>query len=69
VIRDRLMERLATHHPGYFWHTNKGYCTPEHSDALNALGATLHHRRSFEPVAQLTLMYTDAAGVVQYTDA
>ena len=55
VIRDRLMERLAAHHPGYAWHTNKGYCTDEHVCALAALGATKHHRYSFEPVAQLTL--------------
>lgn len=57
VIRDRLMDRLAGLHPGYAWHTNKGYCTDEHVSALAALGATRHHRHSFEPVAQLTLTF------------
>jgi ribonuclease HII len=56
VTRDRLMDRLAAHHPGYCWHTNKGYYTDEHVGALNGLGATPHHRKSFEPVAQLTLI-------------
>ena len=54
VIRDRLMDRLASHHPGYAWESNKGYCTDAHVFALAALGATAHHRKSFEPVAQLT---------------
>ena len=56
VIRDRLMDRLAMHHPGYAWQSNKGYCTEEHVQALAMLGATKHHRHSFEPVAQTTLM-------------
>jgi ribonuclease HII len=28
-----------------------GYCVPEHFAALNRLGPTIHHRRSFSPVA------------------
>jgi ribonuclease HII len=28
-----------------------GYCVPEHVAALGRLGATIHHRRSFAPVA------------------
>jgi ribonuclease HII len=55
VIRDRLMDRLAGHHPGYAWESNKGYCTEQHVSALATLGATPHHRLSFEPVAQLRL--------------
>lgn len=58
VIRDRLMDRLAVRHPGYAWHANKGYCTDEHVVALATLGATRHHRHSFEPVAQLRLPLT-----------
>jgi ribonuclease HII len=56
VIRDRLMDRLSIRHPGYHWESNKGYCTDEHTQALALLGATKHHRHSFEPVAQLTLI-------------
>jgi ribonuclease HII len=28
-----------------------GYSVPEHFDALDRLGPTIHHRRSFSPVA------------------
>jgi ribonuclease HII len=28
-----------------------GYSVPEHIEALGRLGATIHHRRSFAPVA------------------
>jgi ribonuclease HII len=50
VTRDRIMQALAPRYPGYGWHTNVGYATAEHGDALRRLGATPHHRRSFEPV-------------------
>ncbi|MGH7529056.1 MAG: ribonuclease HII [Gemmatimonadales bacterium] len=56
TVRDRLMDLLAARHPGYYWETNKGYATPEHLAALARLGATRHHRHSFEPVAQLVLL-------------
>jgi ribonuclease HII len=50
VTRDRIMADYAREHPGYGWETNKGYPTPEHYRALNALGPTALHRRSFAPV-------------------
>jgi len=50
VTRDKMMVELDTLHPGYGWLTNKGYATPEHLEALDRLGATRHHRRSFAPV-------------------
>lgn len=61
VLRDYLMDRLAARHPGYFWETNRGYCTPEHLDAIQRLGPTRHHRFSFAPVAQLDLLAVSAA--------
>ena len=54
-MRDDLMHRLAKLHPRYGWETNVGYGTPEHTEALSALGPTEHHRQSFAPVAQLVL--------------
>lgn len=54
TVRDRLMRRLARRYPAYGWDTNVGYGTPEHVTALDALGPTAHHRRSFVPV-QLSL--------------
>ena len=50
VTRDRIMAELAKAHPGYAWERNKGYGTRDHSDGLNQLGVTIHHRRSFKPV-------------------
>ena len=51
VTRDRLMTRLGLLHPGYGFEHHKGYSVPEHFDALARLGPTVHHRRSFAPVA------------------
>src|SRR5205085_11345495 len=51
VTRDRLMIRLALAHPGYGFERHKGYSVPEHYEALARLGPTIHHRRSFAPVA------------------
>jgi ribonuclease HII len=56
VTRDRLMKRLALRYDGYGWATNVGYGTPQHQAALEALGLTPHHRRSFAPV-QLSLRF------------
>ena len=53
--RDRLMRDLARAHPGYGWERNVGYGTAEHLEALHRQGPTIHHRRSFSPVAQLRL--------------
>jgi ribonuclease HII len=56
VTRDRLMHRLAQRYDGYGWKTNVGYGTAEHQRAIEALGLTPHHRRSFAPV-QLALAF------------
>jgi len=50
VWRDALMVDLAQQHPGYGWEHNAGYPTKMHLSALQELGATPHHRRSFRPV-------------------
>ncbi|QBF33823.1 ribonuclease HII [Thalassococcus sp. S3] len=50
ICRDRMMVDLAQQHPGYGWETNAGYPTPAHKAALQHLGVTPHHRRSFAPV-------------------
>jgi len=55
VSRDRMMAEWAGEYPGYGWETNRGYGTPEHYRALNALGLTPLHRRSFAPVRAIEL--------------
>src|SRR5215218_1771289 len=51
VTRDRLMGRLGMLYPGYGFESHKGYSVPAHFNALARLGPTIHHRRSFAPVA------------------
>jgi ribonuclease HII len=50
VTRDRIMVDLAQQHPGYGWEANAGYPTKAHLEALQTLGVTPWHRRSFRPV-------------------
>lgn len=54
--RDRMMIAAALDHPHYGWETNKGYGSAKHLAALREYGPTPLHRRSFAPVAQLTLL-------------
>jgi ribonuclease HII len=63
VTRDKMMVELDALHPGYGWLTNKGYATPEHLEALDRLGPTRHHRRSFAPVH--TILYGGASQAEQ----
>lgn len=57
VTRDRIMRALDGEHPGYNWARNKGYATADHLAALDLLGPTIYHRRSFAPVAQMKLPF------------
>ena len=50
VTRDRIMAGLDAECPGYGWIRNQGYGTAAHAEALERLGVTPHHRRSFKPV-------------------
>ena len=59
VRRDRYMDALAGEYPGYGWERNKGYGTREHRDALETLGVTPHHRRTFSPVKEI--IHADAS--------
>ncbi|WP_415845372.1 ribonuclease HII [Stutzerimonas zhaodongensis] len=53
VSRDREMCALDLCYPGYGLASHKGYPTPVHLDALQRLGPTIIHRRSFAPVRNL----------------
>ncbi|TDJ05305.1 MAG: ribonuclease HII [Deltaproteobacteria bacterium] len=50
VHRDAFMRELDQLHPGYGFASNAGYGTAEHLRALQRLGPTPIHRRSFAPV-------------------
>lgn len=49
VTRDALMTDYDAEYPGYGFAHNKGYSTPEHLEAIDALGLCDLHRRSFAP--------------------
>lgn len=53
VHRDSALIAMETQYPGYGFATHKGYPTPEHLQALQTLGVTPLHRRSFAPVKKL----------------
>ena len=53
VTRDKIMAGLAGDFPGYGWERNAGYGTPEHRAALERLGVTPQHRRSYAPIRRL----------------
>jgi ribonuclease HII len=60
VTRDRYMMAAAKAHPQYGFDRHKGYGTREHLAALRQHGPCPLHRRSFAPVAQLTLALGEA---------
>ena len=49
--RDAFMASLSKLYPGYGWEKNAGYGTGEHLAAIEREGITVHHRRSFKPIA------------------
>lgn len=55
VTRDRWMHEVAQEFPQYGFERHQGYGTPEHLTALRTHGPCRIHRRSFQPVSQLTL--------------
>lgn len=53
VTRDHLMQELDRQYPGYGLAQHKGYGTKLHMNALQSLGATACHRRSFRPMREV----------------
>ena len=50
VYRDNLMLNLSKKYSNYFWEKNSGYGTKQHLLALDKLGITPIHRKSFAPI-------------------
>jgi ribonuclease HII len=51
VSRDRYMRGAAERHPGWGFDEHVGYSTPEHRAAIERIGISPLHRRSFDSVA------------------
>ena len=50
--RDEYMLRLHNEYPHYGWHSNKGYPTEVHREAIRQNGVTPYHRLSFRLLPQ-----------------
>jgi ribonuclease HII len=60
VTRDRVMHQFAVEFPEYGFERHMGYGTKAHLEALRLHGPCRLHRRSFQPVAQLSLPLDEA---------
>jgi ribonuclease HII len=47
TYRDDFMKQIATEHPEYDWHSNKGYPTIKHRETILKMGFTSYHRLTF----------------------
>jgi ribonuclease HII len=55
VTRDRIMRDMDVEFPQFGFAKHQGYGTKGHLETLRTHGPCCHHRRSFQPVAQLCL--------------
>jgi len=53
TYRDDYMDGLSGLHPQYEWHSNKGYPTRAHVEALKRYGLSDYHRLSYKPCRAL----------------
>ena len=54
VYRDRIMREMDVKYPGYGFARHKGYITAAHTAALQELGVTEIHRKSFANITSLS---------------
>ena len=55
VARDKYIANLGKNYTPYSWHTNFGYGTKKHLNAIKKFGVTIHHRKSFKPIHKILL--------------
>lgn len=53
--RDSYMANLSKEFPQFNWGKNKGYPTKDHREAIAKFGPTMHHRKSFALLPELSL--------------
>lgn len=57
TYRDDYMTELSKQYPGYGWEQNKGYPTKKHYEAIEKLGITEYHRKTYKLERQLELTF------------
>lgn len=55
TTRDRMMMAYNEEYPGYGFDSHKGYCCPQHFQALDEFGPCTLHRLSFNGVSLFTI--------------
>ena len=53
VFRDKLMTKLHSIESFYEWNKNAGYGTKNHLSAVNKVGVSQYHRKTYQPICQL----------------
>ena len=53
VKRDKIIEKFDLFYPGYGFDRNKGYGTLEHRRAIERLGPSPIHRKTYKPVSDM----------------
>jgi ribonuclease HII len=69
VTRDRIMTDLDERHPLYGFARHKGYCTPDHKQALLEHGPCVSHRFSFVNVIEAARFHGVAPALPQPSPA
>ena len=59
TYRDEYMEKISEDFPEYGWHTNVGYPTVAHREAIMAHGVTPFHRKSFQLLPRQLDLFAD----------
>ena len=59
TYRDEYMEKIGKDFPEYGWHTNVGYPTNFHREAIRAFGVTPFHRKSFQLLPRQLDLFAD----------
>lgn len=64
VHHDRIMRELDEQHPGYGFRTNQGYGSKTHREALDRLGVSPVHRKSYSPMAEMVKAPAEPADIL-----
>ena len=57
TYRDEYMMKLDEEFPSYHWKQNKGYPTVEHYEAINKVGISKYHRKTFNLNTQIKINF------------
>ncbi|MBE7176879.1 MAG: ribonuclease HII [Mucilaginibacter polytrichastri] len=59
TYRDDFMKQIADEYPVYAWHSNKGYPTIHHREAVLSHGFSPYHRRTFRVTDPQTALFNE----------